>query len=112
MCTHISLHFRCSVCKPGYWGNTCQYTCSKNCVVNGNNNECAITDGDCALGCITGYWKPDCTGVCGNCADDRCIEITGKSSSIINNLSRIVLASSTGGPGFNPQSRTASYQIR
>ena len=64
-CSRCSSSSICSVCKSGYWGTSCQYSCA-HCT-----GSCSKTNG-CYTGCTTGYYLSggECYKCPSNC--DRC----------------------------------------
>lgn len=68
----------CTVCKPGFYDQSCQSNCSSQCVPDGSGKPlCSITDGTCTFGCLIGYWKNNCSGTCPNCGYGNCNRTTG-----------------------------------
>eukprot|EP00930_Biecheleria_cincta_P005612 TRINITY_DN106541_c0_g1_i1.p1 TRINITY_DN106541_c0_g1~~TRINITY_DN106541_c0_g1_i1.p1 ORF type:complete len:474 (+),score=41.91 TRINITY_DN106541_c0_g1_i1:59-1480(+) len=100
---------KCTKCKIGYWGSTCDKPCDKNCLVgcDKDSGECfGCTDGRCGFSCqdtctagwnickscdqgcanctecYKGTYDPSsrCGKTCGQCADFNCDDQSGKCS--------------------------------
>ena len=50
-------HFSMIVCDAGYYGISCQYNCSGNCL---DGEECNRESGNCSKGCEPGFMGTDC----------------------------------------------------
>ncbi|WAR23602.1 NOTC1-like protein [Mya arenaria] len=55
-------------CQHGWFGSRCTEKCNSNCEGGG----CIEVSGACAMGCISGYYGPDCSKECVGC--DNCDE--------------------------------------
>ncbi|WAR23649.1 hypothetical protein MAR_037318 [Mya arenaria] len=55
-------------CQHGLFGNSCTEKCNTYCKDSG----CNEVSGACAIGCISGYYGPDCSKKCVGC--DNCDE--------------------------------------
>ena len=64
--------YSCSECMFDFWGATCEYICSQNCVPVVNGHVCDKDDAACMSGCMPGYWREDCNRECPNCLNDVC----------------------------------------
>lgn len=79
-CKQSLLTCDCRFCEGDFWGPDCETPCSSHCRRTPINvTACYSPTGECALGCMAGFWGHTCENTCAprHCDDTSCYRTSG-----------------------------------